>query len=370
VTRIFVASAAELLTDHLSNGEGLIAWNLLERLASRGHEIVACAGAIDLRKPPSFEVVALGRECAITALGGVAYELRRRGGRSAFDVGHWMFPQHPEFAQIPRGLPFVVGPLSLSWPVAPGHGHLSPKGRISAAVTGRPLRWRHRRMLERSHLLASVPEVMANMAPSMRSRATLLPFGIDEGRFPATPLPDKPTVVYVGRVSPEKRVDDLVEAFARVPEGLGAQMRVAGDGPHLAAVRTLASDLGIGDRVEFLGSVQPDDIPALLAGGTVLASAAVGEPFGMTTLEAMASGRAVIGIDLNGPRYLIDAGHGGHLVAPRDVAGLAESMTSVLSDRSRAAHMGRYNRLRVEQDFSYDRVIPRLEAAYIAAQGR
>lgn len=372
--RIFVASAAELLTDHLSNGEGLIAWNLLERLAARGHEIVACAGAVDLRASPTFEVVAVGRECRITALGGVAYEhavrreLKRRGGSSAFDVGHWLFPQHPEFAQIPSGLPFVIGPLSLSWPVEPGIRYLGLKGRLSAALTRPPLRRRHRRMLERSHVLASVPEVLSRLSASARARASVVPFGIELRPYSQTALPDTPTVLYVGRVSPEKRVGDLIEAFAQLPEHLGARMLVGGDGPDLPHIRRLVAEHRVGDRVELLGTVQREDVPALLARGTVLASAAVGEPFGMTTLEAMAAGRPVIGIDLNGPRYLIDEGRGGHRVAPRDVSGLAAAMTALLSDRRRATEMGCYNRGRVEGEFSYDRVIPQLEAAYVTAR--
>jgi glycosyltransferase involved in cell wall biosynthesis len=371
--RIFVASAAELLTDHRGHGEGLIAWNLLVRLAARGHDVVACANDVDLETSPPFEVVAVTSKSRVTALAGLAYgravrgELERRGGAPAFDVGHWMFPQQPEFAQIPNDLPFVVGPLSLPWPLDATSRHLSAKGRLSAALTGPPLRFRHRRMLKRSHLLAAVPEVLATMGQSERARGRLLPFGIDPGRFEVTPLPQRPTVLYLGRLSAEKRVEELVHAFARVPRRLGARMLVAGDGPEYDRIKNVFLEHRLGDRAQLLGALHPAEVPQFLARGTVLASAAVGEPFGMTSLEGMAAGRPLIGIDIGGPRYLIDHGSGGHRVKPGDLDGLALALTTVLSDRILATEMGRYNRRRVEEEFCYDRVIPQLEAAYMRA---
>ncbi len=85
----------------------------------------------------------------------------------------------------------------------------------------------------------------------------------------------------------------------------------------------------------------------------------------MTILEAMACGRAAVAYKWGGPAYLVEHGHGGLLVPPeRGSAGLASALHELLADRQRLLDMGTYNRDRVETQFSWERIVWKIEDVY------
>jgi alpha-maltose-1-phosphate synthase len=119
--------------------------------------------------------------------------------------------------------------------------------------------------------------------------------------------------------------------------------------------------------VKLLGAIGHAEIPGLLAQSSALCLPSHGEPFGMAALEAMAAGRPVVAFAEGGPSYLVDHGRGGYLVAARDAGALASALLRVLSDPDGAREMGRYNRRKVEAEFSRDRTLSQLEAVYTDA---
>lgn len=98
-------------------------------------------------------------------------------------------------------------------------------------------------------------------------------------------------VLYLGRLAAMKGVDTFLRAAARVaPMAPEATFVVAGEGPELPRLLTLAAHLGIGDRVLFLGKVTEEERSLLLASASVFVLPSVVEPFGIAALEAMAAG--------------------------------------------------------------------------------
>jgi glycosyltransferase involved in cell wall biosynthesis len=89
----------------------------------------------------------------------------------------------------------------------------------------------------------------------------------------------------------------------------------------------------------------------------------IGEPFGMTVLEAMACGLPVVGTRAGGIPDLLSA-QGGRLVPPRDPVALATALIEVLRSPDLQRTMGRHNRARVEEAFDIERTVDRLEAVY------
>lgn len=370
--RIFVPSAASLLTDHRPHGEGLIAFHLLSGLAARGHEIVACAREVDLRRSPAFEAVAIGRRSRLESLEplaqsrAVARVLERYGGPRAFDVAHWIFP--PDFDEIAAPasdeLPFVYGPHALSWPAS--RRRFLPGDAIRLLV--RPvLSRRSRKALASARLLLfAVPDAARSPFPvAAGPRAHVLPFGVSAERFRSVPMPERPTIAFVGSLEPIKRLDIVLDALARM-ERRDALLLVAGTGSQEQAYRDLARSLGVDGRVTWLGAVPHEDMPGLLAGVSVVCSAAIGEPYGMSLLEGMAAGRAIVAVDAGGPRFLVDEA-GGRLVWPADADQVARALEGVLADPAALAGMGAWNRARVERELSWDRVVDRLEELYAEA---
>jgi glycosyltransferase involved in cell wall biosynthesis len=370
--RIFVASAADLLTDHRAHGEGLIAWNLFSSLAARGHELVVCARTVDLHVEPPFQVVETGRASRWESLEPFGYARRmtrlfgRLDGTGRFDAMHWLFPQGGPLAIPTRSLPFVIGPWSLSWRDPDGRGRRRRLGDLVRHLLGPVEQSMRRRALERTTaILASTPEAVDDLPERFRPKASVLPFAVDLSRFVASPVPSSPTVVFLGSLEQKKGVRELVDAFgpiaAAIPE---ARLVLGGDGPERTWIESRISELGLAGRVELRGRLRHVDIPEFLAGASLVCLPSHGEPFGMALLEAMAVGRAAVAVDEAGPRFLIDPVRGGRLVRRHDPDALAEAMIELLRDPVMLGRLGRFNRDRVEAEFSIDVVLDRLERLY------
>jgi glycosyltransferase involved in cell wall biosynthesis len=368
--RIFVPSAASLLTDHRGHGEGLIAWSLLSGLSARGHELVVCAREVDLHSNPPFEVIETGPASRWESIEPLRYAsaTRRRfeqlGGRQRFDLAHWLFPQGSEEALIRLpGIPMVLGPLFLEWPT---QRRVVTVGELVRVAARPAFGLRHWRTLEdATTLIVSIPAAVETVPPRFRVKVRNLPCGVDAEKFSPSPLPAIPTVLYVGKLEPVKGVRELVEAFARTRREVpNARLILAGGGSDRAAVVAAAERLQLGPSFELVGHVPHDELPALFASSSLLCLPSHGEPYGMAALEAMASGRAVVAVDEAGPTFLVDRALGGRLVPRSNVAELSRALTELLSDPGPLEAMGRHNRQRVEKELSWPAVLSRLERVY------
>ena len=181
---------------------------------------------------------------------------------------------------------------------------------------------------------------------------------------PRPALADPPTVAYAGRLSREKGVEVLLDAFAevsgRLPE---ARLLLAGGGPSEAALRARAAPFG--DRVRFLGHLPRPEMERAFRDVWVQAVPSLWhEPFGNVSTEAMARGTAVIASDMGGQSDIVADGETGFLVAPGDAGALADRLHRLLSDRALAEAQGRAARERARRDFSRESVLDALERHY------
>jgi glycosyltransferase involved in cell wall biosynthesis len=148
---------------------------------------------------------------------------------------------------------------------------------------------------------------------------------------------DRP-LLYFGRLSAEKGVDDLLRAMQQVPQ---MRLTIAGDGPQRAELQELAASLRLAN-VKFVGQVGRVERDRLIAKSrfTVLPSHAY-ETMGKTILESYAEGRAVVASDLGSRRELVRDGETGLLYRTGDVNQLAEAIRLLASSPELAEKMGR-----------------------------
>jgi glycosyltransferase involved in cell wall biosynthesis len=368
--RIVFPSSAEYLTAATGNGEGLIAWELLNELAARGHEVVAYVRECDPQLPPApFEIVEIPRS-GPEFLDPFVHPraVRRALGTRRFDVAHWLFPNAaPGFTGLGR-LPLVVGPLVQPWAAKP---RWWPAGHTAARLTAPLLRRRATRLGAGAAAVLAVDEQAARLLPGApKERVHRLPFGVRMERFECSPLPARPTILFLGSIAASKGVLTLIgampEVLRQVPQ---ARLLLAGTGPAAGEARAAAQRLDLGDTVRFLGAVPPDEVPALLAESSLLCLPSYGEPWGMVLLEAMASGRAVVSTRSGGPSSIVADGTGGALVEPGDAYALARALAAFLGDPVLLEEAGRVNRMRVEREFSLEAMVDRLEAVYRSVAG-
>ena len=136
-----------------------------------------------------------------------------------------------------------------------------------------------------------------------------------------------PVVGAVGRLSPEKGMDVLLDAFARLTTP-SASLIIGGDGPERQRLVEQAADLGIGDRVRFLGRVSSAAEVYGLSRAAAVPSRT--EAFGMTTVEALSAGLGVVASDCEGSREIL-AGRYGELVPVGDAAAMASALDRALA---------------------------------------
>lgn len=187
--------------------------------------------------------------------------------------------------------------------------------------------------------------------------------GIDVARFDYTgPRPDGP-VVAVARLSPEKDLATLLRALARAA-GVAPTLRleIAGDGSCLPELRQLVTDLGLSERVAFLGEVR--DVPGLLARAALFVLPSLTEGISLTLLEAMSRGLPVVATRVGGNPEVVVEGETGLLVPARDPEALADAVLTLWHDPERGRRMGLAGRRRVEEHFEIRRAVARYEELY------
>lgn len=290
-------------------------------------------------------------DSAVYLVLGTAAVVRRRP-----DVIH----SH-EFISTAR-LGLLTGRL-LGVPVIVTSHRSGPLGDVGRNLGSR----RGRRLLERIRTRAAlavavsheIDEELAGIGiPAERRRVVLN--GVDVERFrPGTPdergalraelgLGDGPVVVFVGRLAPEKRVDLLLEVWAKVVAAApDATLVVIGHGGEEERLHAMAPS-----GVVFLGSVL-DPAPVLRAADAFVLPS-IAEGLSNALLEAQCSGLAAVVTDVGAARTVVDDGVTGLVVPPDDAAGLLSALESLVGDADLRARMGAAARRRMVELFSID----------------
>jgi glycosyltransferase involved in cell wall biosynthesis len=169
-------------------------------------------------------------------------------------------------------------------------------------------------------------------------------------------------VACVSRLAPEKGIDVLIRAMARV--GRDALLLLAGDGPDVEACRALAASLGLADHVRFLGL--RDDVERVYAAADVVVMPSLwDEAFGLVVVEAMAAGRPVV-VTASGAMPEMVADGRGVVVPKRDEVAMAGAIGRLLDDEALRARMGQVARAHVIERFGLPVWVERVMVEYAA----
>ena len=178
-------------------------------------------------------------------------------------------------------------------------------------------------------------------------------------------LPLQPTVLFIGRIRPNKGVDTFIEAFARLPRKVRAVMVGDFTSKSRAHMESRASALGCADQVELSDWVNRDQIQKIFASATVLVFPSIWpETLGIVGIEALASGVPVVASDIGGVREWLLPGQTGLLVTPGSVEDLADGMEKLLIDKVRNRAYGENGIALVQERFSPASHIDRLAGIY------
>ena len=174
----------------------------------------------------------------------------------------------------------------------------------------------------------------------------------------------KPFVFFCGRLSRQKGIFDLVEAFDDLPKG--TQLVLATGKPDTPELVGELRD-GIGGRKDIVWiheMLEDPDLVNLYNEASVFACPSIYEPFGIINLEAMACETPVVACAVGGIKEVVVDGETGFLVPPEDPDKLAAAISKVLDDPQLAARMGKAGRSRVLEQFTWDRIAEKTISMY------
>jgi glycosyltransferase involved in cell wall biosynthesis len=373
------------------NGAGYFTHRLAEGLAGRGHRVhVAC---------PS------DRGAPYVAANGAVTEHRLRSARIPF--------QEDMRAAVPLGmgghLARLVARLDPDVVHVQSHFTLSRSAQRRARAAGVPVVLTNHFMPDNLYAHAHLPAALHGLAGSLAWRDMIgvateadyvttptpraaellrekgfagtvesISCGIDLERFHPRSgdreaarskfgLPERDTIVFVGRLDVEKRIDDTIRALAAISRERDVQLALAGTGQREEELRALAAELGVADRVFFLGFVPDAELPLVYAAGDVFAIASVAELQSIATLEAMSTGLPVVAADAMALPHLVEQGRNGFLFPAGNVPHLADRLLTVLG--SRREELGEASR-EIALRHDHHRSLARFEELYRDLQAR
>lgn len=248
--------------------------------------------------------------------------------------------------------------------------------------TKKAMGWGSRGWLLRSYLASRIvadnPEMLGLMFDriGLRKKVRMIPHGIPTDQYPERKpiqhrlraklnIPVHQFVIgCVAHLVPVKGHPTLLRAIAKVPS---AQLLIAGrpmDQEYADQLSCMVEELGIKDKVRFLGGVE--DVSSLLGelDAVALPTRPPGEGCPVALLEAMSCGKACIATDLPGARDIIEDGKNGLLVPPEDATSLAEAISRLSSSPELRASLGVAARKRIEERFSIEREVADHEDLY------
>jgi glycosyltransferase involved in cell wall biosynthesis len=173
-----------------------------------------------------------------------------------------------------------------------------------------------------------------------------------------------PLLLGMGRLHTKKAHDISLRALTQLPD---AYLWIAGDGPDEAALKSQAQDLGVADRVRFLG--WRDDAASLYRSADLVVFPSRFEPLGNVIIQSWAHGVPVIAARAAGPSALISDGEDGFLIEIDDAEALATKTRTLLADKELSARFVANGARRVETEFSETAVVAQWRALFDAMGG-
>jgi len=191
--------------------------------------------------------------------------------------------------------------------------------------------------------------------------------------FASTGLPGRYAIGCFGRVREQKGTDLFVEAMCTLlpthPDYTAVIVGAVDDRGFAKALEERVRAAGLADRVRFLGELPIEDLPRWYQRISIYAFTSRNEGFGLTLIEAMAAGAALVAARAGAAETVVADGETGVLVPTGDAAALTAALEPLMRDPERAGEMGRKARARVMAEFSIDVEAERIAAVYRSVPG-
>ncbi|HEY3995637.1 MAG TPA: glycosyltransferase family 4 protein [Mycobacterium sp.] len=257
--------------------------------------------------------------------------------------------------------------------------HATEAGRHSGWVSGATSRQVHAveswLVRESDSLItcsASMTDEITELFGPGLAEITVICNGIDAERWPFAerrPRSGPAELLYLGRLEYEKGVHDVIAALPRIRRTHpGTTLTIAGEGTQLGWLAEQARKHRVLKAIRFVGHLEHAELLEVLHRADAAVLPSHYEPFGIVALEAAAAGTPLVTSDIGGLGEAVINGQTGVSCPPRDVAGLASAVRTVLDDPDAAQRRAHAARQRLTSDFDWKTVAARTAQVYLAAK--
>ncbi|MCV7379454.1 glycogen synthase [Mycobacterium alsense] len=219
---------------------------------------------------------------------------------------------------------------------------------------------------------ASMADEITELFGPGLAETTVIRNGIDAARWPFAarrPRTGPAELLYLGRLEYEKGVHDVIAALPRIRRTHpGTTLTIAGEGTQLDWLVQQARKHRVLKAIRFAGHLDHTQLLVVLHRADAAVLPSHYEPFGLAALEAAAAGTPLVTSNIGGLGEAVIDGHTGVSCPPRDVAGLAKAVRSVLDDPDAAQRRARAARERLTSDFDWHTVAAETAQVYLAAK--
>jgi phosphatidylinositol alpha-1,6-mannosyltransferase len=172
-------------------------------------------------------------------------------------------------------------------------------------------------------------------------------------------------VLFVGRLDCNKGIEYLLRSFSRINDEVSdAKLVIVGEGPVKRYIHTFTSKYPFKNSIIHVGHVLEEDLPKFYAASDLVVLPSLMEGFGITLLEAMASGKPCVATRAGGVEDAVVNGETGLVVPPADSYSLYHAIRTLLTDEKRSKEFGTAGRKRAENYFTWDKVAKRTMEVY------
>jgi glycogen(starch) synthase len=204
--------------------------------------------------------------------------------------------------------------------------------------------------------------------PDIADRLSYVYYGLAPSGHSVEVVPpsfDAPIFLCLGRLTPQKGFDLALKAFARVEKMIPrARLMIVGEGVEEAALKQLAATLGIADRVDFTGSVPPQDVYGVINKATIVLLPSRFEGLPLVALQAARMQRPIVSSDVDGLPELVADRESGVVLKKNNELELANAILALMRNPEKAIAMGRAVAQRFEACFGFDHCVDRYERLY------
>jgi glycosyltransferase involved in cell wall biosynthesis len=394
--RLFINCAPGILTDHESNGEGLIVYSLANGLAERGNQVWVLAGRIALKSPahPNLHAHATGSHRVpfnsfapweyITRAEAYLQSLMRT---QTLDMVWRIYGGVTPRPMRTFGLPWVLGPIQYAWPdvdaaalaLAGGKprlgiglgaiaGRLLSRGELAAREQAGMLLYEtepHAARMRATYgqkTLASLP-LIVTLPDAVAARVAVVPPRQLRDSRTRTTL----RLLFAANLYQNKRCEVFCRTVGvlRKQHGMDVKGVVLGDGPERTMLENLCRETPeIGDAVEFRGKVPNVEVYDAVGDSDFFVSTSVGEPYGRSIVEAMAMGTPPVCHRSGGPGDYVEHGRNGLLIDTMAPDAYADAIANLSREPERWAQISANAQQQARTEWTRDAVLDRLEGFF------